>query len=683
VLIALLALVPRLLGLGVFLTADEAKAWLGRAMMFGRALAMRDWAGTFDSPAPGVTTMWTGAIGLWLEYVREGRVGGTYLAFLDQMSFDPLDPMILPTLRLPGVVVSAVLAVLIYLWCRRLWGHLAGILAAAFFALDPFYLALTRILGHDGLVSGFMGAALIALLAALFGGNHPVASTSHRPLLAVSGVLGGLAFITKYPSLFLGAFVAVTLIVTYGLKRSAVGWTWRQTLTRWLMDVLIWSLAAGLIGFLLWPALWVDLAGTVSAILNDAVRASASSHPKGSFYLGQPMPDPGAGFYPLVTLYRITPVVGLGVMLAIASLWGIWRGKEAAFLRAILILILYVLLFGVLITLGGKKQDRYILPAFPALAALAGVGWSRLIGMVRASRGRLQKGGGLGLVGLLILAQMAFVLPHHPYYFTYYNPLLGGGPAAVDKIMVGWGEGLDQAARWLNTRPNAQELDVVAWYSTTFEPFFKGHAIYEIEEEKISRASKPGLAADYVVLYVNQVQRELPSPGALQFFRATPAVYTVTLHGIDYAWIHPSLSVQHVVSDDVRLVGQAELLGYSLTDEGGRPITEVHADSVVFLSLYWEWQGKAKDEPIGVSLVDDQGVTRGWGNPIRTEAPLAYDEWQEGMIVRDDFAMVIFSDTLPGAYRLSAWIDRPATGETVGVFPLGNQVMIRVVGGGK
>jgi hypothetical protein len=46
------------------------------------------------------------------------------------------------------------------------------------------------------------------------------------------------------------------------------------------------------------------------------------------------------------------------------------------------------------------------------------------------------------------------------------------------------------------------------------------------------------------------------------------------------------------------------------------------------------------------------------------------------MVVRDDFALVIFPDTLPGEYRLAAWIERPMTGETVGVFPLAEKFQI-------
>ena len=678
----LLALAPRLPGLDVFLTADEPKAWFGRSIQFLAALARADWAATFDSPAPGVTTMWAGASGLLLEYARRGFPGGSITAFLDALPFDPLDPAILPLVRFPIVLATAIAAPLTYLWSRSFLGEKGALLAALFLALDPFLLALSRVLGHDALVAIFMWLSLLALVRAYirYLTAHPSRPTASLEVdwryLLVSGILAGLAFLTKYPSLFLGAFAAGTMLVLHATRRES----WRQVMRDWLKHLLLWSLAAGLVFVILWPAMWQDPVGRVMAIVNDALRASSSPHPKGSFFMGQPVPDPGWGFYPLVTLFRTTPIIWLGWVLLIGVI--IWRPRQLLARRGfgLAVLLAYAVLYGLLVTVGGKKQDRYILPALPALTTLAAVGYAEIFDFASS----LARPGSAilrvkWLVPLVVLAQAVLVLLHFPYYFTYYNPLLGGGPAATRTMLVGWGEGLDQAAGWLNTQPGAADKDVVAWYSTTFEPYFVGHAIYKVEEEKISRTSKPGLAADYVVLYVNQVQRELPSAGALQYFRAVPPVYTVTLQGIEYAWIYPSEHLQHVIADEVRLVGQAELLGYDLSDAEGQPVSVARPDSVLYLSLYWEWQGKAQDEPIGISLVDAEGVTRGWGNPIETKAPLPYSEWQEGMVVRDDFALVIFPDTPPGTYRLAAWIDRPATGETVGVFPLEDQVTLQVV----
>jgi hypothetical protein len=336
------------------------------------------------------------------------------------------------------------------------------------------------------------------------------------------------------------------------------------------------------------------------------------------------------------------------------------------------------LFYTFLITYGGKKQDRYLLPIFPALSMLAAIGY---LYALRATPYGLRSTRYASLFTrlvppIILLIQAAFILPTYPYYFSFYNPLAGGGSAAARLLQVGWGEGLNEAAAYLNTLPQAESLKVVSWYSTTFEPYFKGQTIYKIDEEKISRSPKPGLAADYVVFYINQLQRQLPSEGVLQYFQTRSPVYTVTLNGLDYAWIYPSVGMQHVLPGEVRLVGQSELVGYNLSDEAGQPVTSAYPESVVFLSVYWEWQGQAEGVELRVSLVDDTNKTRGYGNPIETVAPVPRAEWLDGMVARDDFALVIFPDTPPGEYRLAAWLDRPATGETVGVFNLEEKLRI-------
>lgn len=724
-----LALAFRLPGLTVFLTADEPRSWFGRSIIFLDALARSDWANTAPggsvpfienvslSPAPGVTTMWTGALGIVLEYWRQGAPG-SLAQFARHIPFDPLDPAMLLTLRLPGVLIAAAAVGLTYWWSRPLLGRQGALLVAVLFALDPFYLALSRVLGHDALVTTFMWLSLLTFLRAILPGhitNHPSensqqssstaglntppaqshATGSPHPksptlFLLLSGAFAGLAFLSKYPALFIGAFIALTMLVVYGLqaRSSSQGISnldIRRILLHWTRDMALWSAAAGLVFVLFWPAMWVNPLKPLAVIVNDALRASTSSHQKGSYFLGQPVADPGTFFYPIVALFRLTPVVLLGLAF---SVWFLIRsasghrahGQEQSentprttlYITG-LILLAYVLLYTLLVTYGGKKQDRYILPAFPALAMLAAIGYLHVARLgLRASWQKWL------LPAALVLFQILLVVPYYPYYFSYYNSFAGLA-RATDTIQVGWGEGLNEAAAYLNTLPNARSTKVVSWYSTTFEPYFTGKSIYELDDEKISRSAKPGLAADYVVLYVNQVQREIPTLGALQYFQSVSPVYTVTLQGIDYAWIYPSLGLHHIIRSEARLIGQAELLGYDLVDEAGQPITTVYPESVAFFSLYWEWQGKPEDEPIQISLVDAGGQTRGWGNAIGTVAPLPYEKWQEGMIVRDDFALVIFADTVPGEYRLSTWIDRPATGETVGVFPLENEIMIRVV----
>lgn len=859
----LLALAVRLPGLAAFLTADEARSWFGRSIIFLDSLARADWANTAPggsvafienvslSPAPGVTTMWAGALGLLLVYLGQGGPGSV-AEFLRAVPFDPLDPAILPWLRLPGALAAAAAVGLTYWWGRPLLGRWGSLLAAGLLALDPFSLALSRVLGHDALVATFMWLSLLALVNFI----RLQSAVRRWPFLLLSGGLAGLAFLSKYPALFMGAFTGLALLALYLWPLVAGRFAIRDpespqpaarlsaALAAWAVHLGLWSAAAGLVVVLLWPAMWVQPVQTVTTILSDALRASGDAHQKGSFFLGRPVPDPGLLFYPLVAALRTTPVVLLGLLLwlwaaAIRPRSGARRpGGAPAVNVSSIILWSYIILYTLLVTYGGKKQDRYLLPVFPALVFLASAGYLHLAGVVhpllrvlpksgrigpprppkggekrkilasednsiqlsppgfstgsdqsrvsasgdraiqlsqchsdrreesllpgpersdqrqvaqdnekfmpvarafirrlqgfllplrsgrndmspstglsspnltpllqkeggrsevsprqrRAARGRIGGpatgrsnpgralfkrplsggwGGAIAFV-LLLLFQALFVLPSYPYYFSYYNPLAGGGAVAARTIQVGWGEGLNEAAAYLNTLPRAESLKAVSWYSTTFEPYFNGRTIYKIEDEKISRSAKPGLAADVVIFYINQVQRRLPSDGALAYFRRGEPLFTVRLNGQPYVWIYPGPGLAHIIPGEARLVGQAELLGYDLLDEAGSRLEEAPSGGVSRLRLYWEWQGNAPDEPIGVSLVDAAGETWGWGHLLASICP-AGDESdcrQEGTIKINDYALAVEPGTPPGTYQLQAWIDRPATGEVVGRFPL-------------
>ena len=59
------AFIPRLLDLSAFLTLDEF-LWLDRSRHFLLALQGHDWGNTFQTGHPGVITMWSGSLGLWL-----------------------------------------------------------------------------------------------------------------------------------------------------------------------------------------------------------------------------------------------------------------------------------------------------------------------------------------------------------------------------------------------------------------------------------------------------------------------------------------------------------------------------------------------------------------------------------------------------------------------------------------
>jgi hypothetical protein len=91
------------------------------------------------------------------------------------------------------------------------------------------------------------------------------------------------------------------------------------------------------------------------------------------------------------------------------------------------------------------------------------------------------------------------VLQTAPYYMNYYDPLLGGDRAAPGVMMIGRGEGLDQAARFLNSLPDARKLCVYSWYATgPFGFYFKG----KTWAMDASKTLNDILIADCAVFYI-------------------------------------------------------------------------------------------------------------------------------------------------------------------------------------
>jgi hypothetical protein len=102
-------------------------------------------------------------------------------------------------------------------------------------------------------------------------------------------------------------------------------------------------------------------------------------------------------------------------------------------------------------------------------------------------------------------------------------------------MMIGWGEGLDQAARYLNDKPGAGKLKAISWYADgPFSFIFDGETIRK--DFPVSPADLP--SADYLVMYAHQWQRELPSREFLDYFDSREPERIVSIDGLEYARIY-------------------------------------------------------------------------------------------------------------------------------------------------
>jgi 4-amino-4-deoxy-L-arabinose transferase-like glycosyltransferase len=695
----LVAFLPRVFGLNVFTTPDEY-LWIERSGLFLEALLRADWAATFQVGHPGLTTRWTGVLGILATYLpRLQMASGQWLidsqpsASLRAGPFQDLLadmsahlPEVLAATRYPTAILTSVGVVGLYFLVRLLFGKRAALLSAVIMALEPFYLALSRVIHHDALSTTFMALSLLSFMVHL---------RKHRPFLylVLSGLTAGLAFLSKSPSLFLVPFTLLLSLGAYwARKRRPWSLDWRRV-AELGRDWAIGGLVAALVFVLLWPAMWVDPLGTIQGVIDKAFGYAASPHERGNFFLGKVGMDPGPFFYPVALLFRLTPLTLLGIggsLLLLRQIpnppradlrWrssspqgpgaegtsGRWRAVQIASLWAFI--VCYVLFM----TTGAKKFDRYLLPIFPMIDILAALGLLALGGVISEwVRGRFE---GVPRIprlripalGLVLLLQAGFALPHYPYYLTYYNPLLGGIHQAAQTILVGWGEGYEQVVHYLNQKDNAAHLRVATWYAKQcVGPFFDGqvHKLNVNSQEPIGVV--PWYDTDYVISYINQVQREIPNPGTVSFFRSRQPEYVIHIKGLDYAAVYrvpqevppEAYPYEHVSTVDFGQ--QVRLLGWEVEGE----LAELEGLHYLVITMYWQsLQPITENYRVYLKLVDSDG--RVWreddSNPIF--GFFLTSQWEEGVILRDKHGLEVPPDAPSGIYYVGLGLFDPDLGK--------------------
>ena len=654
-----LALVPRILDLGAIITPDERR-WVERSVAFFAGLVQYDWAATFQTGHPGVTTMWTGTLGLLGQYVHS-HSDLTILQYLSQVTTRPSVTLeyLVPE-RLPTAILTALCVVVVYALLRRLFSELPALLAAVLLALDPFFLAHSRVIHHDALATSFSLIALIAFLGYVW--RHQSALW-----LVLSGATAGLAFLSKGSALFLIGFMGLVLLWAMWADIRRQPHAWKEAVAGRVGVGLVWFAIAVAVFFLFWPAMWVDPVGTVAGMMDKAVGYAQEAHTKGNYFLGQPVADPGPLFYPLVLLFRTTPLTLLGLALFLSQLvlyvrrYGFSALVDSAGVQVQVSLLLYVALFTLFMSFGSKKFDRYLLPAIPVVDLLAGVAFAQAVRRLTERNSAPQAdapltpahaGRAMAVVVAIVLMQGLASLPQHPYYLSAYNALVGGPWLAQQVLLIGWGEGLEQAAFHLKEQPDVQDTTVSLFYYRDFVTFFDGQT-QKLEDDNPDNPV-PWQGADYVVFYVNQVQRQIPDEATVTYFESLQPEYSYERNGIPYVQVYRApeevpdglLPGQHVQRMDVD--GTLEFTGYSLR-------VEPDDSSKVALDLYWRIRSESGvDYEVAIDVRSASGEEIGGTSGLLYAEDRPTSEWPVERVVRTPFEVAVDGDTaaLPAAYQL-------------------------------
>jgi hypothetical protein len=313
--------------------------------------------------------------------------------------------------RLGNMILVSVLAGLLYLLIAGSYGQVAGLAAVA--AL----LTLPRFFFHAHLAALDVPAACaIFLVTFLFWKTKDDLSWKWTIVL---GLIWGLAFATKINAIFLPPVLFLWALL---FRRRPM----------LFVRIVVMTLIGILFSFAVWPWLFPDFPARVV----DYLEWITVDHWKiGQWYLGAfYMPPPW--HFPFVMVWAVVPLT-ITVLYWIGILRAGWKWREAGSLGGLLIINALVPLLA--LTTGKSMvydNDRLFMPAFPFLAALAGMGFGWLVAGIRRAAERIRKPRWANPAA--VLAAVLFFLPQsislarlYPHLLSYYSETVGGLPGAA------------------------------------------------------------------------------------------------------------------------------------------------------------------------------------------------------------------------------------------------------------
>lgn len=511
--VGVLAFIPRALTAGTFQTPDEV-LWMRRSYLFSDALTQ----GRLDEASatagdlatmPGVTTMWLGSIarGVWAA----GRDAGLWSE--KSMQFGESMSSVTVAQAAYGVATAALIALVA--WLVGAWqGRVAGIVAGVLLATEPFLVAHGSVLHTDELLTLLGVASCLATVLALGIPGRGEWYGSRR-LAALGGAGLGLAVLTKLsaaafaPSV--SAFGAWALIVAWRSDR-------RPDELRLVARMAAWMVGASVATLVFYPAIWVDTSRQLT-FLRRAAEMGGQGQPQ--FFLGEASWTPGLRYYLVAVPFRLTPWLAiLGLSALVASLV-VRQLRMTALAVGLLVLPMMTVL-----SVASKQFDRYALVAPAGLAILVGAVAARWW----ASAPRLPTlrhpwvARPLLAVALAVPVVTATVVA--PWGMAYFNPLFGGALGAEDDLLIGWGEGLEQAGAAIEERESARCDHVTIWTSYFIPNAFPCGSMVADPAE-----------AEYVVLYVSARQL-LSEARTLRAIGGRRHVASVDISGVRYADVY-------------------------------------------------------------------------------------------------------------------------------------------------
>ncbi len=341
--------------------------------------------------------------------------------------------------RLANILLFSLMAAFLYHMVSDEWGGAAGLASIA--AL----LAMPRFFFHAHLAAlDVPAASMIVIVTYVFWRTKESARFSYTLGL---GVVIGLAAATRINTLLV---MPVLLLWVLLFRRK-----WHL-----ILRLILSTLFAAPVFFLLWPWLYYDTIDRVKEFLQVVVSSPIPQYYLGQNYLHLPW------HFPFVMAAAVIPL-GILILCLLGLIRTIVRRRD----RAFGFLMVFSALLPLLVAASGQikifDNERMLMPAFPFLAILAGGGFGWFVKSVGALAVRFRIPQFVTPL-LAVAAACAVWIPpvqsmisYAPYWLSYYSETVGGlpGAARLGLETTYWSESYREAILYINA--NAKPGDTV------------------------------------------------------------------------------------------------------------------------------------------------------------------------------------------------------------------------------
>lgn len=365
--------------------------------------------------------------------------------------------------RLPVMLMSCALALLIFIWAKELYGRAGGLAALGLYCLSPNLLAHARLATLDMGACLFMTLALYAL--------YRYSKNPSRLWLVFSGAALGLAFSAKATGLLLLPAAALAAGMIYRDRKASLK---QSVLCLGGIIAIAMATLALTYGSPFKPFYYLE---TLQNVLFKSLYAGEGApnvpgmpHLNYAFYLMGDYSTEGWLWYSLAAMAFKTPVAALIALLVAVSSSKRWLSRADWFIAGMIGVILVASLFN-RVNIG----LRHVLPVYPLIYLY--LGRISLLWPMKWMK---------PLLIALALGYTAASAAIYPDYLSFFNGFVGGagqGHHYLDDSNLDWGQDLGRIGAVAEQYPDEPLYVATNWM---FEPKAYGFEAQRLEESQIA-----------------------------------------------------------------------------------------------------------------------------------------------------------------------------------------------------